>query len=115
MEYDYVVVGGGTAGSVLAARLSEDPGARVLLVEAGGTAAPEFIADPPAWPRLLGTLRNWGERTAEQASTGTSIQWKTVFYRADSARIGKALSDLQATLQACCPPTDCASGTPSSG
>lgn len=73
MEYDYVVVGAGTAGSVLAARLSEDQGVSVLLLEAGGAGAPEFIAHPPAWPRLLGTSRNWRERTAEQASTGTSI------------------------------------------
>jgi choline dehydrogenase len=44
--YDYVVVGGGTAGCALAARLSEDPGRTVCLLEAGGTGKSLFVDVP---------------------------------------------------------------------
>ncbi|SMD24615.1 GMC family oxidoreductase [Kibdelosporangium aridum] len=63
-SYDYVVVGAGSAGCVLATRLSHH--ARVLLIEAG-SATP-----PTALPRLAWTLyettANWGDQTVEQAS-----------------------------------------------
>jgi len=63
MSYDYVIVGGGSAGSVLANRLSEDPNTQVLVLEAG---RPDYILDfrihmPAALSFLLtGTTYNWG-------------------------------------------------------
>lgn len=47
MKADYVIVGGGSAGCVLAARLSEDPAVSVILVEAGGTGK-DFLVSMPA-------------------------------------------------------------------
>lgn len=58
--YDYVVVGGGTAGSVIAARLSESDGPRVLLLEAGTAQTSTDMSTPPAWPALLRTSADWG-------------------------------------------------------
>jgi choline dehydrogenase len=58
-SYDYVIVGAGSAGCVLAARLTEDPDARVLLVEAGPPDTSDFVHIPAAFSVLFRTERDW--------------------------------------------------------
>src|SRR5262245_4307519 len=58
-NYDYLIVGGGSAGSVLAARLSEDPDVRVALFEAGPVDDAPQIQIPAFFPQLLKTDIDW--------------------------------------------------------
>lgn len=68
--YDFIVVGAGSAGSVLARRLSEHPSVRVLVLEAGGTEAPpnvaKNVANPSLWYTLFGTDIDWGYSSVPQ-------------------------------------------------
>ena len=67
-EFDYVIVGAGSAGSVLANRLSEDAGVRVLVLEAGGPDNSIFMKIPLAWRQIWrGPKYNWNYATEPEA------------------------------------------------
>ena len=65
MKYDHIVVGGGTAGCIVATRLSEDPDRSVLLLEAG----PEY----PDFERLPDSLK-YGYAESGSEKSGRSVQ-----------------------------------------
>lgn len=64
--YDHIVVGAGAAGCVLAARLSEDPRRRVLLLEAGKPTRRPEARLPPTFSDLFGTAVDWAYETAPE-------------------------------------------------
>ena len=73
MEFDYVIVGGGSAGSVLAARLSEDPTVNVCLLEAGGDGKGILVRAPLGMVAMLPgrpKINNWAFQTVPQPGLG---------------------------------------------
>jgi len=76
VHYDYVIVGAGSAGCVLAARLSEDPGVTVALIEAGGQDDKKEFHVPAGFPGLFRTEADWNFSTTEQeALAGRELYW----------------------------------------
>jgi choline dehydrogenase-like flavoprotein len=69
-SFDYIVIGSGSAGGVVAARLSEDPSVSVLLLEAGPEDDDDMIHLPVGWSTLLKTKWDWGYRTTPQKYLG---------------------------------------------
>jgi len=70
MEFDYIIVGGGSAGSVLAARLSEDADVTVCLIEAGGTGRDIFVRAPALVAAMVSgrpKINNWAFHSAPMA------------------------------------------------
>ena len=74
--YDYIIVGAGSAGCVLASRLTENPDARVLLLEAGPPDTADEIHIPAAVNLLFKSAYDWNyQTTAQDRAGGRSIYW----------------------------------------
>ena len=70
-NYDYIVVGAGSSGCVLAYRLAQKADARVLLIEAGGGAGSPLISMPLGFAAVIGEgAHNWGYRSAPEPALG---------------------------------------------
>jgi choline dehydrogenase-like flavoprotein len=75
--YDYIIVGGGSAGCVLAARLSEDPDVRVLLIEAGGSDRNVLFHWPAGFAKMTKGIASWGWSTVPQKHMQDRVLWYT--------------------------------------
>ena len=74
--YDYIIIGAGSAGCVLANRLSEDPKVKVLLLEAGGADKRKEIHIPLAFSKLFKTPCDWAYYTEPEAALeNRSLYW----------------------------------------
>lgn len=65
-EFDYIITGGGSAGCVLAHRLSADPAVKVLLLEAGGTDTHPLYHMPAGFAKMTKGIGSWGWHTVPQ-------------------------------------------------
>lgn len=75
-DYDFIVVGTGSAGACLASRLSEVSEVSVLALEAGGEPYPETVRDASLWYTLLGSEIDWGYLSVPQPALGGRMTYE---------------------------------------
>ena len=85
--YDYIIIGGGSAGCVLAARLSEMPDAKVLLLEAGPVDSDPYIHLPVGFFKMTSGPFTWGYTTAPMQHANNR---QLVYPQARVLEIGRA-------------------------
>ena len=71
--YDFIIIGGGSAGSAIAARLSEDENARVVLLEAGGSDRHPFFHLPAGFAKMTKGIGSWGWSTTPQKALQNKV------------------------------------------
>jgi choline dehydrogenase-like flavoprotein len=75
--YDFIITGGGSAGCAIAARLSEDPDVRVLLLEAGGSDKGLLFKIPAGFAKMTKGVASWGWSTVPQKHMNGRVLWYT--------------------------------------
>ncbi|KZL16313.1 GMC family oxidoreductase N-terminal domain-containing protein [Pseudovibrio sp. Ad26] len=95
MEFDYVIVGGGSAGCVLAARLTEDPSVTVCLLEAGGEGKSVLVRAPLGIAAMVSAkpfaINNWAFNSVPQ----TELNDRTTFHPRGKALGGSSAINAQ--------------------
>ena len=76
-EFDYIIVGAGSSGCVLASRLSEDPNVSVLVVEAGGADKSFLFRWPAGFAKMTKGIASWGWSTVPQKHLNDRVLWYT--------------------------------------
>ena len=77
MAYDYIIVGGGSAGCVLANRLSADPSIKVLLLKPGGGDWNPLFRMPAGFAKMTKGVASWGWSTVPQKHLNGRVIWYT--------------------------------------
>ena len=97
-HYDYIIIGGGSSGCVMANRLTDGSNAQVLLLEAGGKDSHPYIHMPVGFSKLTAGPRTWGFNTVPQrhANNQKFHMHRAKFWAADLLLMQKFL--LGATL-----------------